>query len=144
MTDTATAPRLTQRDAEGLTLLADHYAAAKAAGTDTYLRFSNVTLPPDAPGGPCLYWQTADRLASKGLAEKRGVAPNGLSRITPNGALLVLAHLAGWTIPADIGDPYVVNLCIETARERGAASGVAPEAIAARIDPLIDLIYPNA
>lgn len=134
-----TAPKLTDRDREGLALLAEHYAIATRDRTDTYLRVSNVTRRTDDPAGPCLYWQTADRLAAAGVAEKR----RDLARLNADGALLVLASLAGWEIPADIGDPFVVDVCVKAAKERGQAADWPDDVIDMRIDPLVALIYPN-
>lgn len=133
----ATATKPTKTDLAGLQLLADHYALAVANGTDTYMRVSNATTKPTQSRPGTLYWQTADRLAAQGLAEKR----RDLARLNRNGALLALAGLAGWEKPADAGDPYVIDLCVKTARKNGEAAGWDDELIASRIDPLEALAY---
>lgn len=87
--------------------------------------------------------RTANVLARKGLAVRVGSRPSRFT-LTTDGALHVLAGLAGWQIPADAGDGYVVRVCAEAAYEKALAAGIGPELAKTQIDRLLDVgNYPH-
>lgn len=57
--------------------------------------------------------RVAAALERQGLIRRSGRASNhaALWTLTPAGTLRILADLAGWSIPADLGDPYVIGVC---------------------------------
>jgi hypothetical protein len=78
----------------------------------------------------------ARALARRGILETTTDDP-GRYRLTVDGALLALAALAGWDIPADSGDPYVVDLCARSALGTAEAHGAHPTMARTVIDRLL-------